>query len=313
LIKLHPPGNSTAAPGNFGFLSVDGTSSANAIREFFAGNYVPACYEASDVDTAPGGKVSIRTGINIRFDIYDAPFKKAADLYTPAYNVRKGYTGSECSQELLDPPVPEEVMGFLPNGALSSDGSMAPPGSGVPGAAIGSGDWPLVEYWKVNHGVDYTSSPETLYDLIGNSMPGALAPGAQMPSRYDVYRYEISQTIADPVNNNLVGDVSIGGETGAPVCSASQSGALAPSDPLLDVTAKDRRVLFAAVIDCLDNPFNGATTIPVNTFVSVFLTNPMEKQGSADGTIDVEIIDITGNSGNGSLDAFLRREAYLVR
>lgn len=307
LVQLHPPGNLTAAPGNFGFLQTNGSSSANAIREFFAGSYVPVCYDASTVETKPGAAVSIRTGINIRFDMYDAPFKNDADLYAPAYNVRKGYThtGAICTkQELLDPPDPTQAMGFPPNG------TMAPPGSGVSGAAIGSGNWDLVSYWNANHGTTYdpldTDDQDALNALIGSSMPGAVSPGATMPSRYDVYRYEIE--------NGLVGDVSPGGESGMALCSASKPGALAPTDPFFDANAKDRRVTFIAIIDCLANPFNGQATVPVNSFASIFLTNPMEKQGSGgDGTIDIEVIDITGNSGNGTLDAFVRREAWLVR
>jgi hypothetical protein len=39
----------------------------------------------------------------------------------------------------------------------------------------------------------------------------------------------------------------------------------------------------------------------------------MKKVGSDDSTIDVEIIDITGFGGNGTLDLFVRDEAILVR
>ena len=324
LVKLHPPGSSTAGPGNFGFLQTSDSASAAAIRAFFAGAYVPECYDASTVETKPGAAVSIRTGINIRFDIYDAPFKNGADLYPPAYNVRKGYqhqniggAGAQpCKkQELPDPLDPSQFLGFPENA------TMAQPGSGVLGASIGSGDWDLVSYWNVNHAnndpadpayVDPTSPGEVtaLYDAIGNSMPGATSPGADMPSRYDVYRHEIEESLA---LNNLVGDLSPGGETGAPICSATQSGALPPPDPSINALQKDRRVLFAAIVDCLANPHNGASTLPVNSFASIFMASPMEKNSSDDSTIDVEFIDITGYGGNGTLDAFIRREVFLVR
>ena len=55
-------------------------------------------------------------------------------------------------------------------------------------------------------------------------------------------------------------------------------------------------------------------TYPVNSFLSVFMTRPMEQNsGGGDGTIDIEIIDVTGSAGNGTLDDFIRTEAVLIR
>ena len=50
---------------------------------------------------------------------------------------------------------------------------------------MGDGDWDFDAYWTVNH---------TLPDGAMHAKPtvnGALASNANLPSRYDVYRYEI--------------------------------------------------------------------------------------------------------------------------
>ncbi|MFP1645449.1 TadE/TadG family type IV pilus assembly protein [Pontitalea aquivivens] len=311
LIKLHPPGNSTAKPGNFGFLQVrgandDSSASANTIRNVFAGGHNPSCYDNSTVTTKPGAAVSISQGLNVRFDIYDGPFNSRKDEFRSAANVRKGYFGnSDCNTSLTSDPA------FLPFKAFPDNSIMAPPGQGVPGAAIGSGDWPIAEYWEKNHAQATpltTERPELTREEREemSSFKNVMhSDGKVLPSRYDVYRYEIEQDmIADrsvPVGANGRR------ESGFPQCSNPDPADL-PTDPL-----DDPRVMFAAIVDCLAHGGNGVTQFPVNSFASIFMVNPMQKQGTGDGTIDVEIIDITGNGGNGTLDAFVRDEAVLVR
>jgi hypothetical protein len=56
--------------------------------------------------------------------------------------------------------------------------------------------------------------------------------------------------------------------------------------------------------------------LPVNSFASIFLVNPMQQGGASEddvGVIDVEVVDITGAGGEGTLDTFVRDEAILVR
>lgn len=307
IVKLHPRGSTTAGPGTFGFLQVTGnndnnTASADAIRDIFAGEKNPTCYGAGDVDTKPGAATSISQGINTRFDIFDGPyqnFNPNNTPYPPAVNVRKGYvqasngSPSPCNTEPSSDP--SQATGFGDNY------TMVDPNPTNPGAYIGSGDWNLTGadgYWTVNHGTS------TLPADLASSFPTAASPGTTMPSRYDVYRYEI--------NNNLVGDTSPGGETGTPACYASKKGQDDP-DPSDD---PDRRLIFAAIINCNANPPQGSSTLPVEVYASIFLVNPMQKDPanpSEDSTIDVEIVDITGSSGNGTIEEFLREEALLVR
>ncbi|MCI2400415.1 pilus assembly protein TadG-related protein [Aliiroseovarius subalbicans] len=328
IVKLHPKQNQTdpAAPGNFGYLQTNGSSSASAIRGYFAGDSNPTCYDSSTVETKPGYATSIATGYNIRFDIYDAPFKNDQDVYAPAYNVRKGYepgNGNVCNKQELVAPFDSDFMGFPDN----DDGNpatidMTTPVNGAGGALIGTtNNWDLPLYWSVNHPSQTALDVNTDYPDISSFGHLGL-----IPSRYDIYRHEIEMQV-DPSEDNLVAEGSPGGESGLPICSLSKNGSLPASDPLLDPNARDRRIIFAAVIDCLANPFNGQATIPVNSFVSAFMVRPMEKasnngkgnNNSEDstllegGTIDIEIVDITGSGGNGSLDAFVRDEAILVR
>lgn len=304
LIKLHPKGNATESPGNFGFLQVTGrndntTASANAIRTIFAGAYNPTCYDAKLVTTKPGAATSIAQGINVRFDIYAGPFSNNASSYPPAQNVRKGYVYSgsnSCNASLTTNT--SWAMPFPPNA------TMAAPGSGAAGAFVGSGNWDIATYWAVNH--PSRTLTQAMLDEM-NSMPGAASPGSTVPSRYDVYRYEI--------DHNMVSDLSVGNgtggrrESGNPMCAASKNPSVPPvSDP-------DRRVVFAALVDCLAHAAEGGgvNDYPVNAYASLFLVAPMRTSGGSDSTIDTEIIDITGYGGNGTLDLFVRSEATLVR
>lgn len=332
LLRLHPKGSDTASPGNFGFLSVTGnndnsTASANAIRAIFAGSVNPTCYEASDVTTKPGAAVSIRNGINVRFDMYAGPFSNNATDYPPAANVRKGYIldnkNNACSgipvqtamakaykgkpADYVEPP-PEDwwAMPYLLNE------TMAPPGQGALGSAIGSGDWDIDTYWAVNHP---SRPPLTALEKSEmSSFPSAEPPGASVPSRYDVYRYEIENDMVNDLSQGDAAGTAASKESGLPNCAASKNPRV---DPVTDPT-KDRRVIFAAIVDCLANAEQGGgiNTYPVNSYASLFLARPMAPDpadATKDSTIDVEITDITGWGGNGTLDLFLRAEAVLVR
>ena len=143
-----------------------------------------------------------------------------------------------------------------------------------------------------------------------------------MPSRYDIYRYEI--------DNGLVGNVSGGGESGLPQCGMSKTPRRTPSlDP-------DPRLIYAAIIDCNDPASiaqgGGINTYNVNSYAELFLTRPMGRSGNgnnatvttyidedgtevevSDATIDVEVIRITGAGDSGALENFVRTESILVR
>ncbi|PCJ08067.1 MAG: hypothetical protein COB16_08705 [Rhodobacteraceae bacterium] len=332
MVRLHPKGSGTHAPGNFGFLSVNGSSSASAIRSFFAGNRNPTCVATDTVTTKPGAATSISQGINTRFDIYEGPFsnwRNASSPYIigPAVNVRKGIrpdvavhgpnvdindcVGQGSSGTPGDDHLNDVTVGWDANATndyvygLADNDAMSAPNLGIPGASIGTGDWPIEDYLSQNYGF---AAP--LVSAIPNSFAGSSSTvGALVPSRYDVYRYEISSglyTMRHP--GEMVGG-SPSGESGETMCGPNKT------HPIEPITATDRRVTVAAIIDCgTVGDGGGVNEYPVNAFASIFLARPMERTApSVDSTIDVEIIDITGFGGNGTLDNFIRAEAILVR
>jgi hypothetical protein len=320
LLRLHPGGPTTAGPGNFGFLQVPGnndnaTASANTIRQFFASGYSPVCYDASEVDLKPGAATSIKAGINTRFDIWEGPFSgNGPRTYAPAENVRKGYKPNDADDPgaqvlATDPGDEANFKAFPPNENMEN------PGNTELGMFLGSGPWRIDDYFSINHQTTLTLDElpdeldafNSLNDFPNYDPDDWTNPAAPMPSRYDVYRYEIA--------NGLTGNSSLGGEDGLPMCSEETVNNLPP------ITDPDRRVIQAAIINCDANEgqLNGAKSVPVEAFASVFMTNPMEGNNSGSvtnpdgGTIDLEVIDITGAGGLGTLDDYIRVEAVLVR
>ncbi|NRB16409.1 MAG: hypothetical protein HRU33_02210 [Rhodobacteraceae bacterium] len=163
MIRLHPKGNQTHAPGNFGFLSVNGNSSADAIRDFFAGNRNPTCVATDTVTTKPGAATAISQGINTRFDIYQGPFSNWRNasrpfVIGPALNVRKGIrpdfavhgpnvriddcVGQGSSGTPGDGHLNDVAAGWDANATnvyvygLADNGAMAAPNMGIPGRRL---------------------------------------------------------------------------------------------------------------------------------------------------------------------------------
>ena len=154
------------------------------------------------------------------------------------------------------------------------------------GGRMGAGDWNFTRYWQVNHTVGGVTRP----------VPAAIGgTGADLPTRYEVYRQEIA--------DGIVGDAAPSNETGAPICGASGT------------PVPDRRILYGAIIDCQAMEASGLkfsgrlTDVPVRAFGSFFITEPIK----VDKDIMVELVDITGRGGRGTLDNFLRDEAQLYR
>jgi hypothetical protein len=112
---------------------------------------------------------------------------------------------------------------------------------------MGNGSWDFNAYWANN---------------FGGTPPNGWS-NANLPSRYDVYRYE--------VDNNLTATAATGGnapgEKGTPAC---YSGGGMSDNP-------DRRVLYAAIIDCSDLDVHGNTGGPflVRAFGKFFITEPV--------------------------------------
>jgi hypothetical protein len=156
------------------------------------------------------------------------------------------------------------------------------------GGRMGDGNWDFSTYWSTNFGAaDYaTDHPEW---------------NTTKPTRYEVYRYEITRTPP------LVGVASPGGEVGTP-----------PSACQPPVTTVDRRLIYGAILNCnaleaAGSDLNGnSTDLPVEAFASFFITEPVPS-ASQDAPVRVELVDVTGRAGQGTLDSFLRDEVQLYR
>ena len=163
------------------------------------------------------------------------------------------------------------------------------------GGRMGAGDWNFTRYWQVNHTVGG----------VTRAVPAAISgTGADLPTRYEVYRYELDPNGDGDTSDSIVGDAARGtSETGLPICGGS------------GISVPDRRILYGAIIDCQAMEASGLkfsgrlTDVPVRAFGSFFITEPIK----VDKDIMVELVDITGRGGRGTLDNFLRDEAQLYR
>lgn len=310
-------GSGSPGPGNFGFLRFGGGTGAAALGKALATSRSEACYTTNSLETEPGVSLGQSIpGINTRFGIYEGAMgsNRTDHAYRPALNVRKGASNpNACGSYSV--AAPEQAVP-LPEGALSIT---------FPGGSLHSANWSdeLEDYWQVNHPAHVSNGTVNVPDIPRTSHPvdGSIV---WPPSRYDIYRYEIEQTyggaqnlLADPDEPNPAGHMSPNGERGVPRTGAANScyngSALSQSD------AVDRRIIFSALVNCnaaaAAGELNGQKTIsPENVvgFASMFMTRPGLHSGNT-RRIYLEMLDLTGEDGNGTLDLFLRQEALLVR
>lgn len=281
LIELRKVGKGAAAgPGNFGFLEPppDVGNGAQALAQTIATSTPIGCYNSANVTTKTGQNAGpVQDAFNVRFGIrangnhFDSP------EYGPAANVRKGAirtTGSANQCPSMN------QLSFTEAGTMGLPRDATTP---YLAGRMGDGNWDFAGYWNTNFG---SAAYPTSWDTT-------------KPTRYEVYRYEIS--------NGLVGTASTGGEIGTPAAACQPP-----------VTTVDRRLLYGAILNCnaLEAAGNGlsghSTNLPVEAFGSFFLTEPVPS-ASEDASVMVELVDVTGGAGQGTLDNFLRDEAQLYR
>lgn len=282
-------GNAQYGPGNFGYLnSPSGSRQNKDVAEMLAVTNPRACYSDAGVTTKPGDIPSIHNALNVRFDVYGngnvAGYSTSPATNPSAPNVRKGMeakiAGKNCTYEA---PAPADAANYM---ALPRDDCFASETCDPAGIAtnrLGDGTWDFDTYWDTNWPADLNATADHKAAILDEDECGAV------PSRYCVYQYEIEH------EDTLVSAA----EPTAPQCSTTTQGA-------------DRRLLYVAVIDCVENTVSGGGgTYPVQVFASVFLTEPAG--GPPDADIYGELIDITTDYGNGTLDRFQRSEAQLYR
>ncbi|TIO49148.1 MAG: hypothetical protein E5X80_24710 [Mesorhizobium sp.] len=280
LIELRKVGNGAAAgPGNFGFLEPPPGvgNGAQALAETIATSTPIGCYESGSVSTKTGQNAGpVQDAFNVRFGI-GANGHFDTPKYGPAANVRKGALQTKGSANQC-PSMNQ--LSFTEPGTMGLPRDATTP---YMNGRMGDGNWNLSGYWSTNFGS--TSHPSS-WDTT-------------KPTRYEVYKYEIAQ--------GLVGTASTGGEVGTPANACQPP-----------VTSVDRRLLYGAILNCnaleaAGNDLSGhSTNLPVEAFGSFFLTEPVPS-ASDDASVMVELVDVTGGAGQGTLDNFLRDEAQLYR
>lgn len=263
-MKFKTP-NNTGDPygrGSFGWLDpFGGNSGASVLADAVAIDITPACFSQSKgVIVRTGNIASMRHGMNTRFDIYSGPFKqmKSDPRYAPAQNVVKGWASVKANKTCTEAPS-TLALGLPRDSCIETDSCDE--------NRIGDGNWDFSLYMAVNH------PGLTRIEIAGityrRGYDGKFSP-SEPPSRYDLYRWEIDNDSVPGAET--YGASAVTAEEGLPQCHTS-----GPS-----TSVEDRRIITAAVLNCgeieTNSPngmFHRKDPLPVETFVKVFLTEPM--------------------------------------
>jgi len=269
-------------PGNFGFLRPQSEHGygENDLASDLARGHVRECVNTLGIFTQTGALTTkAKDAFNTRFDIYrqGSGFSNTDPSVAPAPNIRKGFTFSnQGNSPGTDPCKMEPAADTNRFRGMTRDLVHASGGTDL----IGDGKWDYQGY------LDTNNMPATMTDE-----EGVLYDQDNPPSRYDLYLHEI----ATP---GLVGQPSVGGETGSPACSTQASSA-------------DRRLVYAAIVDCAQyaDQLNGQSgTIQAMGYASFFLTEPVTGDD-----VYAEIVDIDGREGRGTMVDFARDNVQLYR
>lgn len=351
-IQLKATGGGGAwAPGDFGFLDVGaGAADLAKVMGFSTSNF--ECVDVTQPSTEPGGLTSVMNEFNTRFDVYESGDSIGCfgqSNCAPSLNSRKDvvinhgapYTKGNCGLvtggggngwRVLDD------QAYRPTDS-SSTYTATPALIGYPhdrchaynntgdcmsnyGTAherIGTGDWDIDAYWRVNHAsaavVVDSATGRLGYPTSFNTQIMAAAPlpagvTRSYPTRYQVYRWEMANVAVRLPARTIAGGYT---DHGQAVCQPG----LTASSP--GGTNPDRRVFPVSVINCTG--LNGKSPVTPLDTVDVFLTEPSANRDRPDktevtklGDIYVEIIGHTGQGTGSTTNQFVRRDkAYLIR
>ena len=285
-LKDHASG-SQWSPGNYGFL--DAGNGAKALKEAFASTSPGSCFIQNGVTTKTGNITSVKDAVNVRFDLYKT---NADKIYPASVNVRKGYivwkkSGSPdaCSNNVPVPsgepmtpayPAYNGVMGLPQDSCFPSSCTLA-------GGRMGNGDWggdtansatvpDFEQYWSTNFGG--TPRPR--------DSGGAFYSNTNLPTRYDIYRYEIANSLTATASAGITISGTSFNESGTPACN-----------PTNKTDNPDRRILYGAILNCRAAGLgSGASGGPYQSvaFGKFFITEPMGDP--PDSTLWTELIDV---------------------
>ncbi|WP_192360101.1 pilus assembly protein TadG-related protein [Mesorhizobium mediterraneum] len=275
-------GSTSWGPGNMGFLrplSAHGYGEGDLADDIAHVDF-PECVNSRGIYTQTGNLTEkAKAAFNTRFDMYGPHFAKTDASVPPAPNIRKGFDfapkGNKPGTDPCDKIPGTDLTKFH---SLTQDTAYP-----LFDGRIGNGLWDYEGYVATNY-------PNGELDDFDHE-DGSAYTNANPPSRYDLYKYEI--------DNDLVDTLSVGQETGEPLCHASPS-----TDP-------DRRLIYAAIVDCdlYEDQLNGQSgSMTAMGFASFFLTEPV----TGDDVL-AEIVDIDGNQGRGTMVGFAKDNVQLYR
>ena len=358
-------GPSAWAPGDFGYLNV-GSSTANPnveLREALGWLTAPGdCSEIDGVQTRTGAGTTVTQALNTRFDIYERANTGNGNNAScpngsscpPSINVVKDVfqkgtpnAANKCGVANNEWEVPDDADAYRPTSAttdltatqraavklmghprdrchaVSINGSCTY-GGGAAGTRIGNGEWDRDAYFQANYGWDRGA----WQSWLSTGEESARISASRMPTRYEVYNWEIANRGASIGSNTILASRPLPGGTGAnrptsfgsPVCSALQTPSSAGVEP--GGSNVDRRRISAAVLNCRASNVHGGgpTVYPVLKWIELFLVEPSVNRGSGGNQrtdpndIYVEIIGETTLGAGGSAGQVVRRDKpYLVR
>lgn len=281
--------------GNWGLLDTPGGSqAAGALASMIAGvNGLPQCIDSRGVDTKPGNVASISPAFNIRLDMYEnLPGNvnyRTSPGYPPAEHVQKGRNATNnCANNTIigNNNIPK---GFPRDSNISNS------------TRFGNGQWDCLTYWSRAHPGNTANRPAACSSTGGMS-------------RYEMYLHEITAL----ANKALIPDLSgSGGDNGdpserSPICYTG--GPIPPTPTALSQRVNDRRIFTVAGVDCSTIAINGNTSnVPVQQYLSMFLTEPAGTQGQTNGDVYMEIVGYSASGGGGLAPIQLREWVELVR
>jgi hypothetical protein len=270
MINLKPKqGNDKYAPGNFGLLDPPNAENGGAkpIAVNLAQSAPDFCY-VNSLGVHTGGVAGpVDDGFNTRFDIF------ANSINNPI------------NAELRIPPGPNNLKGKIPkNGECVGANATDIPFGRLPrdpcfetdtcdgtNGTIGTGGWDATAYWQTHHGTELPEDFSTRFEVYMAQI-GLNADGTSSGDSYPLIGLETPM---------------------GPSC--------APSKGIAGVGSWERRIIYAAVINCIEHEddLNGNSGEPIGSakIVKMFLTEP-----SIQGEIWAEFLElITPDDDDGKL------------
>jgi hypothetical protein len=299
-------------PGNFGWLDLPSGNGAALIKESVASVNPPTvCYDISaQQQTQPGTITSIAAALNVRFDVWAAPFNNP-DMgnaqYQPARNTVKGTLkfhggGQKCGMENKGWEDPADL--YIGNGDLTATTMPLPRDEchyvgatgNCPAGRFGNKAWNYNLYMSKHHPIAVAGGtvPNTAgFDAYGTA-DGII-------SRWEVYKWELDGHMSEL--ENTVANGKVDGEE----CYTDTLPSASVTPP------NDRRLLCVASIDCTNaNSMTGKNDVTIEQWLGIFLTEPMGLYGNniAFPQKDLESIygEIVGPNACSGADAIVARQ-----